>query len=404
MTGKAETESRGFMSGLIAGGIFLYFLDPDKCGHRRRILARDKAIHAEHIISRFTDKTVRDLQNRTRGILAEAWAAIREREVPDEVLVRRIYARIGRVVSHPRALTVKAHDGVVKLNGPVLENEVEALLATVRSVRGVRAVENCLELHKTADGIPSLQGGSRRSSQPELLQDRWAPATRTLVGLGGLGLLSLANSKRPLRLPFGVAGGALLVRALTNMPLGQALGLAETPDVIKLQKTIHINAPIDELYQLFANPENFPRIFEHVEDVRHSRDNLYHWKVVGPAGVSVSWEAMVTDNIPNELIAWSSVPGAVVRTAGWVKFQPNESGGTTLQIQLAYNPPAGVIGHVIASLFDADPKHALDDDMARLKTLFEAGKTRVHGHPITKDEVERGIKPGEERSKVAGQS
>jgi uncharacterized membrane protein len=217
-------------------------------------------------------------------------------------------------------------------------------------------------------------------------------------------LLSLANSKRTLRWPLGITGGALLVRALTNMPLNQALGLAETPDVIKLQKTVNIDAPIDELYQLFANPENFPRIFEHVEDVRHSRDNLYHWKVVGPAGVSVSWEAMVTETAPNEKVAWSSVPGSGVRTAGWVKFQQNESGGTTLHIQFTYNPPAGVIGHTIASLFGADPKHALDDDMARLKTLFEAGKTRVHGHRITKDEVEREIKPSEEQSRAAGQS
>src|SRR5690349_8943356 len=125
MKDKAETEHRGFMSGLIAGGIALYFLDPDKCGHRRRILARDKAIRAEHLVSRFTDKTVRDLENRTRGMIAEAWAKVREREVPDDVLVRRVCARIGHVVSHPRALRVDAHDGVVKLHGPILENEVE---------------------------------------------------------------------------------------------------------------------------------------------------------------------------------------------------------------------------------------------------------------------------------------
>src|SRR5262249_26999856 len=154
--------------------------------------------------------------------------------------------------------------------------------------------------------------------RPELLQERWAPATRALVGLSGLGLLSLANSKRKLRLPLGVAGGALLVRALTNMPLSKALGLAETPDVIQLRKTIHINAPVDELYQLFANPENFPRIFEHVTEVRHSRDNLYYWTVVGPAGMPVSWESVVTEAITNERIAWTSVPSAAVRTSGWV--------------------------------------------------------------------------------------
>jgi uncharacterized membrane protein len=404
MRSKVESDNRNFMAGLIAGGTLLYFLDPDKCGHRRRIVARDKVIRAEHLAGRFADKTVRDLQNRAKGLLAEAWASIREREVPDEVLVRRVCARVGRAVSHPHALRVEAYKGVAKLYGPVLEDEIDELLRTVRSVRGVRAVEDHLEPHKTAD-IPSLQGGKHRSPQPELLQERWAPATRALVGLGGVGLLSLARSKRGLSVPLGVTGGALLMRALTNKPLGEALGLADTPDVITLRKTINISAPVEELYQLFANPENFPNIFEHVEDVRQSRDNLYHWRVVGPAGMPVSWEAAVTQNAPNEVIAWSSVPGAAVQTAGWVKFQRNESGGTTLHIQFTYNPPAGVIGHAIASLFGADPKQALDDDMARLKSLFEVGKTRVHGHRVTREEVEREIAPDEERgkSRAAGQ-
>ena len=400
---KTEGNGRGFVSGLIAGGGLLYLMDPDKCGHRRRILVRDKAIRAEHVSSQFIDKSVRDLENRVRGIIAEAWAAIREREVPDEILARRVCAKIGRAVSHPRALTVKARNGVVKLWGPILEDEIEPLLKTVRSVRGVRGVDNHLEPHKTPNGVPSLQGGTKRESRPEILQERWAPATRAVVGLGGLGLLALASKKRGLRLPLGVTGGALLMRALTDMPLGEALGFTDRPDVIQLRKTVHINAPVEEIYELFANPENFPRIFEHVEEVRHSRDNLYHWRVIGPAGVPVSWEAVLTDNVPNERIAWSSVPGEPVRTAGWVRFERNEHDGTTLHIQFTYRPPAGVIGHAIASLFGADPKHALDEDMVRLKSLFEQGKTTAHHHKVTKDEVEREITPQQERSRAAGQ-
>jgi len=403
MTHKLKDSGGSFVTGLIAGGMSLYLLDPDKCGHRRRILARDKSIRGVHVASRFIDKAVRDIQNRIRGLFAEAWARLREREIPDDVLVRRVCARIGRVVSHPGVIAVKARHGVVELSGPILEDEVAPLLKTVRSVRGVREVDDHLETHKTPD-IPDLQGGIKREARPELFQERWAPATRTVIGLSGIGLLSLASRRPSLRLPLGVTGGALLIRALTNMPLSEAFGVAETPNVVTLRKTVSINAPVEELYQLFANPENFPRIFEHVEDVRHSRDNLYHWKVVGPAGVSVSWEAALTDAVPNELVAWSSVPGAPVRTAGWVRFEPNENGVTTIHIQFSYNPPAGVIGQVIASLFGADPKHVLDDDMVRLKSLFEAGKTRVHGHRVTKEEVEREIKPHDGQSRAAGQA
>jgi uncharacterized membrane protein len=390
-----------FVSGAIAGSSLMYLLDPDKCGKRRRLLARDKALHVEHVSGQFLDKAVRDLQNRVYGIGAEAWARIREREVPNHVLEQRVRARIGHVVSHPHAITVKAHKGVVTLEGPILEREVERLLETVRSVRGVRDIENCLEPHESPDGVPDLQGQPRKAAaRSELLPENWAPATRALAGLGGIGLLSLARRYRMLRIPLGIVGGTLLLRAITNMPLDRALGLSPAPEVITLQKSITINAPVDEIYQLFANPENFPHIFEHVNDVRHLKGDLYQWSVNGPGGVSVSWEVTITHKVPNQLIAWRSVPGAAVSNAGFVRFQQNADGSTTLHIQFTYNPSAGVIGHVIASLFGADPKHALDDDMVRLKSLFEYGKTRVHGQRLTRDELEREIKLPREESGV----
>jgi uncharacterized membrane protein len=390
-----------FVSGVITGSSLMYFLDPDKCGKRRRLLARDKALRAEHVSGQFLDKAVRDLQNRVQGIVAEAWARISEREMPNDVLAQRVRARIGHVVSHPHAITVKAHKGIVTLEGPILEHEVERLLETVRSVRGVRDIENCLEPHESADGVPDLQGQPRRAAtKSELLSENWAPATRALAGLGGIGLLLLARRYRMPRIPSGIVGSTFLLRAITNMPLDRTLGLSRAPEVITLQKSITINAPVDEIYQLFANPENFPHIFEHVKDVRHLTGHLYHWSVSGPGGVSVSWEATITHKVPNQLIAWRSMPGAAVSNAGFVRFQQNADGGTTLHIQFTYNPPAGVIGHVIASLFGADPKHALDDDMVRLKSLFEYGKTRVHGHRLTREELEREIKIPREESGV----
>ena len=156
----------------------MYLLDTDKAGSRRRALVRDKVVRAEHVAGRFADKTVRDMQNRAKGIVVETWARLREREVPDAVLVQRVRARLGRAVSHPHAITVAAHDGVVTLSGPILAHEVERLLNTVRSVRGVRAIENRLEPHATADGVPDLQGCSRPpGAELDILQENWSPAT-----------------------------------------------------------------------------------------------------------------------------------------------------------------------------------------------------------------------------------
>jgi uncharacterized membrane protein len=379
-------------SEVIAVGGLVHLLDLDRDGRRRRVLLRDKAVRVEHMASQFADKAVRDLRNRLRGILAESWATTAKTKPPDEKLVQRVRSRLGRAVSHPHALTVEACDGVVVLRGPILEHEVQRLIHTVRSVSGVRSIDNGLEPHKTSDSVPALQGTSRRpGSEVDFLQQNWAPATRVMGGLGAVGLLSVAVRSRPLRLPLGIAGSALLLRALINMPLKRALGFDPTPRVIVLQKTVNLQAPLEEVYRLFAHPENFPRIFEHVKDVRHSRERLYHWTVAGPGGVSISWEAEITQNIPNRLVAWRSVPGAAVRNAGFAKFQRNPDGSTAVHMQFAYNPPAGVIGHAIASLFGADPKHELEDDLGRLKSLFETGKTTVHHHRITREELEREI-------------
>jgi uncharacterized membrane protein len=158
---------------------------------------------------------------------------------------------------------------------------------------------------------------------------------------------------------------------------------------MRMQKTINIFAPVEEVYALWSNPEDFPRFMSHVRHVKHESGNRYRWTVDGPAGAPVSWEAEVTQQVPNQVIAWKSVPGALVRNAGIVRFRSQDA-ATTVHILLSYNPPGGAIGHAVAALFGKDPKRALDDDLVRLKSLLETGKTTAHGETVRKEEVARG--------------
>ena len=54
---------------------------------------------------------------------------------------------------------------------------------------------------------------------------------------------------------------------------------------------------------------------------------------------------------------------------------------------MSYNPPAGAIGHAIAKLFGVGPKDVLDEDLVRMKSLFEHGKTRAHGETVTREQL-----------------
>jgi uncharacterized membrane protein len=87
----------------------------------------------------------------------------------------------------------------------------------------------------------------------------------------------------------------------------------------------------------------------------------------------VQWDAHMTVYIPNELIAWTTKPGSQVQHAGLVHFQP-DGGGTRIQVEMSYNPPGAALGHVVASLFGADPLTEMDEDLMRMKSFLETGK------------------------------
>jgi uncharacterized membrane protein len=89
--------------------------------------------------------------------------------------------------------------------------------------------------------------------------------------------------------------------------------------------------------------------------------------------MSVEWDAVTTKLEQNRLLAWRTGPGATVEHAGMIQFE-RVNGGTRLDVEMSYSPPAGVLGHVVAKLFGADPKSELDEDLLRMKTFLETGK------------------------------
>jgi hypothetical protein len=208
--------SAGLAAGLGAG--LMYLLDP-QAGGRRRALARDQAVHGLKKGGVAAGKTARDLANRTRGLVAETGSKLHHEQVDDQVLSDRVRSKMGRLVSHPSAIEVAAQDGCVILSGPVLAEEVDKLLAKVHSVRGVREVENRLEVHESAGNISALQGEGR-TARP-LWQRNWAPTTRLLAGTAG-GALAVAGLARRDKLGavLGAVGLGLLARGLKNRTEG----------------------------------------------------------------------------------------------------------------------------------------------------------------------------------------
>ena len=369
------------MAGFVLGVGAARLLEP-RGGARRRAEVVQKSARLAHEAADFAGKSSRDLKNRSRGL----WHALFgwRGPVDDEVLVERARSRLGRVCSHPGAIEVFARDRRVELRGPVLASEHDQVVREVERVPGVSAVEDRLEVHERPDDVPALQGGAGRSvPRPELLQENWAPATRLLVGAAGAGLFGWGAARRDLP-GLGVAGlGALLLgRSITNLPVRRLLGVGAGQRGIDVRKSIHIAAPPEELYRFFMAAENFPRFMQHVREVRVTGEARWHWRVEGPSGIEVEWDAEVTRTEPGRLISWKTVENSTVESSGTVRFVP-DGDGTRVDVRLTYNPPFGALGHVVAALLGGDPKRQLDDDLLRLKSLLERGKASGHEERVT---------------------
>ncbi|HET6491451.1 MAG TPA: SRPBCC family protein [Burkholderiales bacterium] len=363
------------LSGVGLGAVLMYFLDPNR-GRRRRALLRDQIVHVARRLRDARRVTAVDLANRGNGMWAEAIRWFREGDgVSDRELGEQVRAKLGRVVSHPHAIDVTVRDRCVTLSGPILMDEVQPLLSCVQKIAGVRMIEDRLSAYEEAGRISALQGGRPRAGDRfELFQKNWSPTARLLSGIAGAGLVLFGARERGARnLAMTVLGGGLLVRAATNREFASLVGVGENCRGVNVQKTINVNAPVERVFAFWRDYQNFPRFMTNVRDVRVLDEHRSQWIVSGPAGVPIDWISEVTRIVPNRRIEWRSEPGSPVHHIGAVHFDPNGNGGTRLDIQLCYVPPAGALGHAVAKVFGSDPKSEMDADLMRMKTMIESG-------------------------------
>jgi uncharacterized membrane protein len=353
-----------------------YFLDP-RSGRRRRALARDQASRLAHQSCDFVAKASRDARQRARGLYEESASRFRKADTDDTILEQRVRAELGRLATHPGAIEVSSSESAIRLRGDVLDAEVAQILAGVKGVRGVRDVVNEMRVHESADSLPSLQGeGNGRTPRFEYFQENWSPAPRLLAGAAGLAfMLGGFRQRSPVGLGLVTVGAALLGRSVSNTSLTRLFGIgASAEDGVLVQKTIHVYADLDDTYEAWRDPEGFPQFMRHVRDVRRVAGTRYHWTVDGPAGIPVEWDAVITADVPGELIAWRTVDDSPVQSAGFVQFEPSEDGGTRVHVRMSYRPPVNVVGHTVAKFFGRDPKRQIDSDLVRFKSFIETGE------------------------------
>jgi BON domain len=185
-----ESALRSTICGAGIGAGLMFLFDPAR-GARRRSMVRDKVVRAAHKTRDAYDATRRNLGNRLSGTAAEVRSQLSGDRADDWTIGERVRAKLGRVTSHPRAITVIVEDGNVKLTGDVLASEIDAIVSGVENVRGVGSVDNRLTTHAAANRVPSLQGGSRRRGWwSAWVRDGWSPTAIAITATGAVAIFA----------------------------------------------------------------------------------------------------------------------------------------------------------------------------------------------------------------------
>jgi len=139
-----------------------------------------------------------------------------------------------------------------------------------------------------------------------------------------------------------------------------------------VDERVTINQPVEILYRFWHNLENLPRVMRHLDSVERITDTLSRWRAKGPAGTVAEWNAEIINDIPNKLIAWQSIEGSDVVSAGSVNFDDlGAERGTRVRVRLQYSPPGGKVGAAIVKLVGSDAATEIREDLKQFKQTVE---------------------------------
>lgn len=247
------------------------------------------------------------------------------------------------------------------------------------------------------DHTLSLHGGHGPNGGPDTSATNVGQPERIVSALGG-GLLALygIRQKNATGALLALVGAAIAQRGITgHCQVYGALGMStagsgedgflekkhgraavlDASKAIKVERSVTIDMPPDELYRFWRNFENLPRIMDHLESVTMLDGRRSHWKAKAPVGQLVEWDAEIIHEEPDRLISWRSVDEATVPNAGSVHFdEATGVRGTVVKVVLEYQPPGGRLGALVARFFGENPDDQVREDLRRFKSMMEAGE------------------------------
>ena len=203
--------------------------------------------------------------------------------------------------------------------------------------------------------------------------------------LSGAAMLIAAYAGRR-RVMNTVGGVTLVARGLSGYcPINSMLGRQRLRDDTRralagdrgvlIEESVTIAKTAAELYAFWRRLENLPQVFSHLSRVDTTGPQTSHWVMEGPAGTTFEWDAEIINDVKPDLIAWRSLPGSDIASAGSVSFYEYGSRGyemTDVTVRMQYNAPGGTATRALAWLIGAGPEKLVREDLQRFGQRFES--------------------------------
>ena len=230
------------------------------------------------------------------------------------------------------------------------------------------------------EGLIRTMGLREVASSVGILTQR-QPATATWSRVAGdvldLALLGAAfTSRRSQRGRLAAATASVVWATMMDVITAQQLsrGIKTRDGIISTTTSVIIDRHPAELYGYWRTLTSLPQFMKHLVRIDVKDAGRSHWVAKGPAGVTVEWDAEITEDRPNECISWRSVDGMELELRGSVRFEPvTGDRGTVVSIDMQYRPHLGTVGAGISAWFGEDPNQTIKMDLRRFKQLIETG-------------------------------
>jgi uncharacterized membrane protein len=191
-----------------------------------------------------------------------------------------------------------------------------------------------------------------------------------------------------------LVGAGLLYRGVTgHCHVYQTLGVSSAsdrdrgenrshPELVRVQRTVTIRRPADELYRLWKDPHNLRAIMGHFAEVDVDADQNWHWGMRTPVGHAYQWTTRIVEERPGELLRWRSLEDGPLTNEGMLSLAPaTDNRETRVTLALRFHPPGGPLGLAAANALRMIPATLARKALQRFKSLVETGEIATNEGP-----------------------